>query len=228
MAKKKYKSIYQESHSKDELKEIRRTLAKRANQRMVRLERATSEISGESYASYGAIDQVKYYLKGKRRFSENLKYTDDIDLLKREINELQKFLESPSSLVSGQRAIEKKRQETFASGQWGGRWEKDEKTGEWKKVGVTGVSLKNASNKEFFNFLRSNTFHNLVAKGFTSEQIVEIFDAALERDKRTTPLSITRRLEEAYAEWAESGKMGGIKDLQQRFGVNILKGSGNQ
>lgn len=215
MAKKKYKSIYQESHSKDELKEIRRKLAKRANQRIVRLERATSNITGESYASYGAIDQVNYYLKGKRRFSENLKYTDDVDLLKREINELQKFLESPSSLVSGQRAIEKKRQETFASGKWG--------TG-----GATGVSLKNANNKEFFNFLNSNTFHNLVSKGFTSEQIIELYDAALERDKRTTPESITRRLEQAYEEWKYTGIEGGIKDLQKRFKVNILKGSGNR
>ena len=139
-----------------ELAKIRRTLAKRANQRLVRLERATSFVTGESYASYGAASYAYDYLEkiGKKRFNENLSYTDNFTTLRREILILQKFLNAPSSTVEGQRKIEEYRIKTF----------------EKKKI-------KFASNKEFYDFLNSADYGD-ITKQFDSDKIVEYYDLA--------------------------------------------------
>lgn len=140
--------------SSDELNNIRRTLAKRANQRLVRLERAYSYITGESYASYGAASYAYDYLrsKGRNRFSESRTYTNDFNVLRREILELQRFLGAVTSTVAGQRAVEQRRVHTF-----------EEK------------GIKFAGNKEFYDFLNSKLFDDL-SKTFDSNKIVEIYD----------------------------------------------------
>ena len=50
--------VYRGSYSLDELQRIRRTLAKRANQRIVRLERGESKITGEKLNTFGAVTEV--------------------------------------------------------------------------------------------------------------------------------------------------------------------------
>lgn len=146
------------SASAEELNSIRRTLAKRANQRIVRLERAYSNITGESYASYGAIEYARDYLQkiGRNRFSEKKDYTDDFNLLRREILQLQKFLSAQSSTVYGQREIEQKRIKSFED-----------------------KGIRFASNREFYDFLNSKDFADLT-KQFDSDKIVEYYDLARE------------------------------------------------
>ena len=156
------------SASADELNAIRRTLAKRANQRLVRLERAYSDITGDSFASYGAAEYAYNYLdsQGRKRFSENKNYSDDFNLLRKEILELQKFLGSKSSLVSGQREIEQKRIKTFES-----------------------KGIRFSGNKEFYDFLNSKDFADLT-KSFDSDKTIELYDQAREDMENEQVISI--------------------------------------
>ena len=100
------------SGNKDALQTLQaqaRKLGKRANQRMLRLER-----SGLDYYAY---DRASEFLKTemmRNRFPESVKSMDAADIV-RSIEEAQKFLSSPSSLVSEQKKIRKNRLEGFKS-----------------------------------------------------------------------------------------------------------------
>lgn len=150
----------------DELRALRRQLAKAANQRLVRLENTKSEISGESY-TFGAYDIAMQYIEdsGLKRFSENINYrpigkdTDtEAERLQGEIDVLQGFLSMKSSRIKGMRDIEAARVETFE-----------------------GKGITFASNKEFYDFLNSETFKHLTSNYiFTSETLVDEFQKAAE------------------------------------------------
>lgn len=200
--------VYRASLSLSEMQALRRTLAKRANQRIVRLEKATSRITGERYNEFGAVTEAYDYLdrqsKGRKRFQERANALTDINAIRREISVLQGFLGRKTSLVSGIREIEQKRIETFESGKWGKAS---------KYTGGTARRLKFASTKEFYNFLSSQTFRNLVKTGFTSEQIVDAYDQA--RVKQSDEEVLTA-LQEALDEYRE-GQKATLKDLQERF-----------
>lgn len=171
--------VYRDKVSPSELKALRRKLAKRANQRLVRLERAKSKVTGESYDGIGASAIAKAYLegqkKGRNRFQERADAITDINALRREITVLRQFLESKSSLVSGLRDIEQKRIAAFSSGKWGNKYTKRENR-----------ALKFASLKEFYDFLNSSLFRDLISTGLTSEQVVESYDEAVETYKGST------------------------------------------
>lgn len=98
------------SGNKDSLQTLQaqaRKLGKRANQRMLRLER-----SGLDYYAY---DRASEFLKTemmRNRFPESVKTMDPTDIV-RSIEEAQKFLSSPTSLVSEQKKIRKNRLEGF-------------------------------------------------------------------------------------------------------------------
>ena len=98
------------SGNKDSLQTLQaqaRKLGKRANQRMLRLER-----SGLDYYAY---DRASEFLKTemmRNRFPESVKSMDAADIV-RSIEEAQKFLSSPTSLVSEQKKIRKNRLEGF-------------------------------------------------------------------------------------------------------------------
>lgn len=98
------------SGNKDSLQTLQaqaRKLGKRANQRMLRLER-----SGLDYYAY---DRASEFLKTemmRNRFPESVKSMDTADIV-RSIEEAQKFLSSPTSLVSEQKKIRKNRLEGF-------------------------------------------------------------------------------------------------------------------
>ena len=181
------------SASAEELNSVRRTLAKRANQRIVRLERSYSSITGESYASYGAIDYAKDYLQkiGRNRFSEKKDYSDDFNLLRREILQLQKFLSSESSTVYGQREIEQKRIKTFES-----------------------KGIRFSGNKEFYDFLNSKDFADL-AKQIDSDKIVEYYDLARENMSDDQ----VRQILSKAVEDMRSKENYSLKDLQRELHI---------
>ena len=100
------------SGNKDSLQTLQaqaRKLGKRANQRMLRLERAGLD--------YYAYDRASEFLKTemmRNRFPESVKTMDTTDIV-RSIEEAQKFLSSKSSLVSEQKKIRENRLEGFKS-----------------------------------------------------------------------------------------------------------------
>lgn len=221
--------VYRGSYSLDELKRIRRALAKRANQRMVRLERAESKVTGEKYDTYGAIMDAYDYLnkqkEGRTRFRETLNAVTDANKLRREITVLQGFLGRKTSLVSGHREIENKRINTFGTGKWGTKY---------KKTGIPNTPLHFASNKEFYDFLNSETFKGLVRSGFTSEQIVELYDSArvkLGKSKGAEELDDNKIVVDAMAQALDDYRAKGnanLKDLRRRLNSKKLKGSSNK
>lgn len=215
--------VYRGNYSFDELQRMRRTLAKRANQRMVRLEREKSPVTGESYKTYGAITEAYFYLnkqkEGRRRFREQLNAFTDIETIRREITALQGFLGRKTSLVSGHRDIERKRLETFGTGKWGTKW---------KKTGIPNRPLHFANNKEFYDFLNSETFKGLVSTGFTSEQLVELYDSARVSlgEEAETDL-IANAMATALDEYRSKGNAS-LKDLRKKMNSIKIKGSGNK
>lgn len=205
--------VWRGGQSYGELQELRRRLAKRANQRLVRLERATSDVTGESYASYGAADIAYEYLdqRERRRFSENPIWNEDptrtdINDLRREITTLQSFLSAKSSTVAGQREIEKARMNTFERGGWG--------------TSGTGAALQFGSNKEFYDFLNSNTYREL-SQVFTSEQIIEIYDKgrAVHNGEHEEAMKI---MDKTLKDFRKGRIQTNLKNLQRRMGVKII------
>lgn len=190
--------VYRESRSVEEFQQIRRALAKQANQRMVRLERGRSKITGESFAEFGAIIDAKDYLErqGRRRFAEQLKFTNDVQQLRREITILQGFLSRKSSTVKGMNEIERKRLRAF-----------EEK------------GLIFANTKEFFDFLNSQTFNSLVASGFSSETIIEAWDNARERGDANKVLTNMEKALDAFRSGAQRAT---IKNLRKQLAVKPL------
>lgn len=197
--------IYRTSMTPTEIKKLRRTLAKRANQRLVRLERATSKVTGEALSEIGAATIAQSYLSrtGRRRFTEKLESGLTYEQERREIINLQAFLMSKTSLVSGVRNIERRRIEVFESGKYGS----------YKDTGKLNRKLKFSSTKEFYDFFKSSTFKELIGAGFSSEQIIERFDEATERFKGDSEEALNA-LEEAIQSFREKGSIT-LKDLQE-------------
>lgn len=178
MAKTKYNYAEIDPHdkslSRQDLLSIRRQLAKRANQRLVRLERGSFKVTGEDFTGYGAYKHAMVHLEASKqgtRFKESINYLSDANPkeIRDEIKRLQTFLHSKTSTVAGHREIEKMRIKTFESGQWG-------LTEEQKARGEMNKPLHFSDTKEFYDFLNSKTFEDLKKHAFTSEQLIEIYD----------------------------------------------------
>lgn len=201
--------IWRVTMSLKDMKALRRKLAKRANQRLVRLERAFSEVTGEKFSSYGAAQIAYDYLNKEEggRFSESLNHLNEVNQLRREITVLQNFLTAQSSTVKGQKAIEIKRMKTFESGKWGSVY---------RRTGKLAPKLKFASNKEFYDFLNSDTFHGLLKAGFTSEQIMELYDQAY---SQMDDDEIWEKMQEALDTFREKGNAT-LKGLKEKFGFS--------
>lgn len=196
--------IYRVSMTLTEIKKLRRTLAKRANQRLVRLERATSKVTGERLSEIGAAPIAQSYLSrtGRRRFTEKQESGLSYEQERREIINLQAFLKSKTSLVSGVREVERRRVEVFESGKYGS----------YKDTGKLNRKLKFSSTKEFYDFFQSSTFKELMGAGFSSEQIIERFDEAMERFDGDN-MEALNVLEEALQSYRGKGSIT-LKDLQ--------------
>ena len=215
--------VYRGSYSLDELQRMRRTLAKRANQRIVRLERGESKVTGEKWNTFGAVTEVYDYLNrqksGRTRFRETAQAFTDPQELKREITVLQGFLGRKSSLVSGMQEIEQKRMSSFETGKWGTKW---------KKTGIPNNPLHFSSNKEFYDFLNSETFKGLVSTGFTSEHLVELYDSARVRlGEEAEADAVLNAMSDALEEYRNKGNAS-LKDLSRKMNAIKIKGSGNK
>lgn len=155
------------SASMEALQAVRRKLAKRANQRMVRLERSASPITGKAY-HVGAYDIAQAELGDRKRFSEKLNYSTDITELKKEIGQIQAFLNAKSSTVAGNKEIEEKRIETLTNL---GR----------DAEGHAPISEATARSAGFYDFISSKAFIYLSEKQVDSEGLQEIYDYYTEK-----------------------------------------------
>lgn len=147
--------VYHKSYTRGELQEIRRTLAKATNQRAVRLERATSIVTGKKLSDYsvGAYVEYQALLKdGKQRISESLNIDLSNSELRREITQLQGILGMQSSSVGEFHKIERARQQSLMD---------------------KGLSKEIASNPKFYEFLNDKRFKE-VSKHLDSDQIIEM------------------------------------------------------
>ena len=195
--------VYGEQYSTTQLQEIRRKLAKRANNSLRDLSRNSSPITGEVYNSYGAAVDALDYLKTRNRryFSESLTLTENRTALKAEIQRLQYFLTRPSRTVRGQREIEQKRVSTF-----------EEK----------GIHF--AGNKEFYQFLNSGTFQNLRKSQYSSEQLVEDYERA--REKGLTHDQVMERLEDSLEDFRQGEKVT-QKNVWKHLNISPFDNSSN-
>lgn len=195
--------VYGNQYSTAQLQEIRRKLAKRANNSLRDLARNSSPITGEVYNSYGAAVDALDYLKARNRryFSESLTLTENRTVLKAEIQRLQYFLTRPSHTVKGQREIEQKRIETF------------EKKG-----------IHFASSKEFYQFLNSGTFQSLRKLQYSSEQLIEDYERA--REQGTTNDQVMEKLSNALDAFRKGEKVT-QKNLWKHLDISPFDNSAN-
>lgn len=136
--------------SLDDLNNLRVKLARRANSRLLRLEK--KGLVGWAYKPAVRYTQKAY---GLNRFSTRKEISDDPFEVIEEVEEIINFLNAESSTVTGVRNIESRITETFR-----------------KK----GFDVKNP--KVFFDFLSSETYKQS-EKNLSSEQIQELFDRAV-------------------------------------------------
>lgn len=159
-----------------ELARLYTSLAKRLNQRMVRLERAgfTSE-SGGAYADYKVILE-KFGYKKRIREKINFDYSDrnvlymQVSSMRKQVKMMQNVLKEKTSTVPGWNSIIKKRRE---------------------KLSEYGLEFKDTS--EMRAFFQSYAFE-LISLLYSSEQAVEFVGKAL-RDGDTMS-EIISKLEE--------------------------------
>lgn len=195
--------VYGNQYSTAQLQEIRRKLAKRANNSLRDLSRNSSPITGEVYNSYGAAVDALDYLKARNRryFSESLTLTENRTVLKAEIQRLQYFLTRPSHTVKGQREIEQKRIDTF------------EKKG-----------IHFASSKEFYQFLNSGTFQSLRKLQYSSEQLIEDYERA--REQGITNDQVMEKLSNALVAFRKGEKVT-QKNLWEHLDISPFNNSAN-
>lgn len=197
-----------------DLNEMRARLAKNANQRLRELEAAGLD--------FYAYDKVADYLRTHRpevdavRFSQSKNYLSGKQneaALKAEITKLQDFLTSESSTVAGQKAIEARRIQTF--GNWKPKAAKN-------RNNYKGIDLsKEASTKQFYRFLNSETFKKL-RKTFSSEQIFQAYkEGSVDGSKNQ------RKIQKAMKDYAESSEKKSIKGLYESVGATPIPFSSN-
>lgn len=120
---------------KELVKEYRK-LAKRADQRLVRIEAAAwrTEYSGIKEMAYkNAMRDIAVYSgKGAKRF--NTKPPESHAALQRKINDIKNFLSMKTSKVSGLREINKKRVDTINK-----KYGTDFTAADWKRVTDSGI-----------------------------------------------------------------------------------------
>ena len=190
----------------EDLRKIRRQLSKVMNQRMVRLEQAKSPVTGESY-TFGSYDKMQDYLtaQGKapikgsdvRRFSETLDPGMSKRQLQKEIRALQGFEEHVSSRVAGMKQIERQRIKTMSE---------------------AGLDPNTARSKDFYDFLNSKTYEELL-KSFTSEDIIEEYDKAARKEKTSG-----EKIAESFRNYLENetGRIS-LKSLRKSLGTTTIR-----
>lgn len=189
-----------------QVEELRQKLAKRANQRLLRLERTrlstgerASELSGGQYA-YEQISKIRG--EGFTRFREGAQPLTS-ETARQELYAIQSFLSSASSRAGNVKKFTSKTQKTF-----------------------TERGLTVASYKSFYNFLNSNTYKLLKESGLDSEDIIDIYQRAHDDGKSFKQIdkAIGAYLEE-QERLQEEGERGQVtlKGLADSLGLKVLK-----
>lgn len=223
-------NFYATPISAETLEIVRRRLAKRANQRLVRLERSESKISGEAY-HIGAYDMAQEYLreakntdKKRLRFSENLSQrgAGDFDTneeyrqyLLYEVAKIQSFLSAKSSTVKGNRAIEEKRIATFTDKEH-------------------GLSASVVSTKGFYDFITSAAYKYLDARAISSDKLQELYDyytdADAERVRPALKAEDFQKVADEYESWltepAQAKHKVSLKELSDKLDAFMIASSG--
>lgn len=139
----------------EELDRMRRKLAKRANARLLALERAGRD--------YWAYDIAQQYLnaRNRRRFSERAFKGSERNAV-RELEEIISFLNSASSTISGSRAIEDKIKATFAE---------------------KGVNVSELRSQEFFDFLDWYNSDKRGRSKIQSAMAIDFYNKAIQQGK---------------------------------------------
>lgn len=215
-------NFYASPISAETLEVVRRRLAKRANQRMVRLERSESPISGKAY-HIGAYDLAQEYLREQKntdkkrlRWSEKLsqKNAGDFDTeseyrqyLLDEVAALQSFLTAESSTVKGNRAIEEKRVKSFMK---------------------NGLSKATATSAGFYNFITSAAYKFLDARQISSDKLQDLYDYYTDPDStRAIDADDFQTVADEYEEWLNepenAGKSVKLKDLVDKLDAFMIK-----
>lgn len=198
-----YDKIYAKNRLADLQKDWKR-LAKRADQRLVRLEKASSrsEYSGILTYSYRrAMQDIKAF-GGQKAKRFNIKKPASIREAKMRIKALERFLESPTSTVAGVKKIYKKKAESLNK-----HYDMD----------ITSYDLDKLIRSGIFDRLKTN---------YGSPIFMEII-ATVQRDKE----KIKKAMEEADKKDIEifdtkSGKDLGYDKVLEETIVNELKSNG--
>lgn len=216
-------NFFSTSISAETLEVVRRRLAKRANQRLVRLERSESKVSGEAY-HIGAYDLAQEYLREQKntdkkrlRWSENLSQRNAEDFstteeyrqwLLEDIANLQSFLTAKSSTVKGNREIEQKRIDTFTNKEH-------------------GLSAATVSQKGFYDWITSSAYKFLDARTISSDKLQDLFDYYVDPEKsRAITAEDFQQVADEYEAWLnEEGnehKKVKLKDLADRLDAFMI------
>ena len=190
------------------VEDLRRKLAKQANQRLIRLENrkaSTGERLSEFPQAQYAYEQIRQIRskadtqgrQTKLRFRESRLPLGESQA-RMELYVLQQFLSDPRSKAGTAARYVSKTEKTFMD---------------------RGITV--ASFKSFYNFLNSATFGELKEQGLNSNDIVELYNKAHEEGNKSF-----RWINEAITAYlAEQEKSGGeidVKGLEERLGVKLL------
>lgn len=175
----------------DDLNKLRVKLARRANSRLLRLEKKAIK-TDQKYVGWAYKPATRYTQKayGSNRFSTRKEISDNPFEVIEELEEIINFLNAESSTVTGVKNIESRIIETFR-----------------KK----GLEVRNP--KDFFDFLSSETYKQS-EKNLSSEQIQELFDRAVGTGK--TVKQVQQTLEDF-----NNRKINTIDELYEDVGLDF-------
>lgn len=204
-----------------QVEDLRRKLAKRANQRLVRLERRKAA-TGESLAELGiaqyAYESIKEIraqegkapTQGKLRFRESKRPLTDT-ASRMELYRLQSFLANETSKAGTAAKYVSKTEKTLK--------ERGVYMGENKEGKPIYHKIQAAGYKSFYNFLNSAAFANLKLE-LNSNEIVDLYNKAHEEG-----ISF-KKLDQAIAEYVQeledTQKEASLKDLAEAMGTSVI------
>lgn len=191
-----------------QVEELRRKLAKRANQRLVRLEarkastgERLSEFSQAQYA-YEQIRQIRSKADVKGRGSKGRFREHSLPLgesqARMELYVLQSFLSDERSKAGKAARYVSKTEKSFLD---------------------RGITV--ASYKSFYNFLNSATFGALKEQGLSSDDIVELYNKAHEEGDKSFAW-INRAITDYLADQEQNAGEVSVKGLEDALGVKLL------
>lgn len=186
----------------EEVRKLRKKLAKRANVRLANLEK-----HGYTKNAYRIAIRYTEETRGKKRFSEAMLKKAGIEYLRDEIEALREFLTSKSSTIKGNKEIEKERLEFFRGVR---KVDKDGK--------LTSLGLEISDPEEFFKFLNSVEYKALANKMISSSVLMEFYDSVKESNDDVKYEELLKALEEY-----RKGKVKSVDDLYEQFDLKFME-----